>query len=127
EVGKGGARGRARELIRLQCYEGLDVATALYEWNYPRQMLRVRMAEQEGQTADEMEKTVFDRSYLLERPLLRALTRTEGPAVLLIDEIDRADQGFEAFLLELLSDFQVTIPEPGPIPPPHPPPPALTS
>src|SRR5262249_62159170 len=127
EVGKGGARGRARELIRLQCYEGLDVATALYEWNYPRQMLRVRMAEQEGQTADEMEKTVFDRSYLLERPLLRALTRTQGPAVLLIDEIDRADEGFEAFLLELLSDFPVSIPQLGPLRAPPRPPARLTT
>ncbi|HJZ88920.1 MAG TPA: MoxR family ATPase [Polyangia bacterium] len=127
EIGKVWARVRATELIRLQCYEGLDVATALYEWNYPRQMLRVRMAEQEGQTADEMEKTVFDRSYLLERPLLRALTRTQGPAVLLIDEIDRADEGFEAFLLELLSDFQVTIPELGPIRAQHVPHVVLTS
>ncbi|HTE50390.1 MAG TPA: MoxR family ATPase [Kofleriaceae bacterium] len=103
------------ELIRLQCYEGLDVSTALYEWNYPRQLLRVRMAEASGQTAEAMEEAIFSRAYLLERPLLRALTRVDGPAVLLIDEIDRADEAFEAFLLEVLSDFQVTIPELGTI------------
>jgi MoxR-like ATPase len=103
------------ELIRLQCYEGLDVNTALYEWNYPRQILRVRMAEDEGRAAPEIEEIIFSRDYLLERPLLRAITRVEGPPVLLIDEIDRADEGFEAFLLELLSDFQVTIPELGTI------------
>jgi MoxR-like ATPase len=101
------------ELIRLQCYEGLDVHTALYEWNYPRQMLRLRMAQQEGSTPDRTEEIIFSRSYLLERPLLRAITRREGPPVLLVDEIDRADDGFEAFLLEVLSDFQVTIPELG--------------
>ena len=103
------------ELIRLQCYEGLDVNTALYEWNYARQMLRVRMAEHEGRGASEIEELIFSRTYLLERPLLRAITRREGPPVLLIDEIDRADEGFEAFLLEVLSDFQVTIPELGTI------------
>ena len=103
------------ELIRLQCYEGLDVNTALYEWNYPRQILRARLAEHEGRSATEVEELIFSRSYLLERPLLRAITRREGPAVLLIDEIDRADEGFEAFLLEVLSDFQVTVPELGTI------------
>jgi MoxR-like ATPase len=101
------------ELIRLQCYEGLDVNTALYEWNYPRQMLRARLAEHDGRSASDIEHLIFSREYLLERPLLRAITRSEGPAVLLIDEIDRADEGFEAFLLEVLSDFQVTIPELG--------------
>jgi MoxR-like ATPase len=101
------------ELIRLQCYEGLDVATALYEWDYPRQMLRVRMGEQEGRRPDEIESVIYSRAYLLERPLLRAITRREGPPVLLVDEVDRADDGFEAFLLEVLSDFQVTIPELG--------------
>jgi MoxR-like ATPase len=101
------------ELIRLQCYEGLDVNTALYEWNYPRQMLRARLAEHEGRGPADIEALIFGREYLLERPLLRAITRREGPAVLLIDEIDRADEGFEAFLLEILSDFQVTIPELG--------------
>jgi MoxR-like ATPase len=103
------------ELIRLQCYEGLDVNTALYEWNYPRQMLRARLAEHDGRDASAIEALIFSREYLLERPLLRAITRRGGPAVLLIDEIDRADEGFEAFLLEVLSDFQVTIPELGPI------------
>jgi MoxR-like ATPase len=103
------------ELIRLQCYEGLDVSTALYEWNYPRQILRVRMAESQGRPASDIEAVIFGRDYLLERPLLRAITRKEGPAVLLIDEIDRADEGFEAFLLEVLSDFQVTVPELGTI------------
>jgi MoxR-like ATPase len=114
EIAKVLARILGTELIRLQCYEGLDVSTALYEWDYPRQMLRVRMA---GESADPegLERTIFSREYLLERPLLRAITRVEGPAVLLIDEIDRADDGFEAFLLELLSDFQVTIPELGTI------------
>jgi MoxR-like ATPase len=115
EVAKVLARLRKTELIRLQCYEGLDVHTALYEWDYPKQMLRVRMAEREGRTPSEIEEVIYSRPYLLERPLLRAITRTGGPPVLLIDEIDRADDGFEAFLLELLSDFQVTIPELGTI------------
>jgi MoxR-like ATPase len=115
EIAKVLARLRGTELIRLQCYEGLDVSTALYEWNYPRQMLRVRMAERDGLDAGQMEQAVFGRSYLLERPLLRAITRREGPAVLLVDEVDRADEAFEAFLLEVLSDFQVTIPELGTI------------
>jgi MoxR-like ATPase len=115
EIAKVLARLLDTELIRLQCYEGLDVSTSLYEWNYQRQMLRLRIAEQEQKSADEIEDLIFGRSYLLERPLLRAITRREGPAVLLIDEIDRADDGFEAFLLEVLSDFQVTIPELGTI------------
>jgi MoxR-like ATPase len=113
EIAKVLARLHETELIRLQCYEGLDVSTALYEWNYPRQMLRVRMEEGSGHSAAETEATVFGREYLLERPLLRALTRPDRAAVLLIDEIDRADEAFEAFLLEILSDFQVTIPELG--------------
>ena len=103
------------DLIRLQCYEGLDVNTALYEWNYQRQLLRLRMAGREEQDPAALEDVIFGREYLLERPLLQAITRSEGPAVLLIDEIDRADDGFEAFLLELLSDFQVTVPELGTI------------
>jgi len=127
EIAKVLARLRGTELIRLQCYEGLDVSTALYEWNYPRQMLRVRMAEQEGKDAGQMEEAVFGRSYLLERPLLRAITHREGPAVLLIDEVDRADEAFEAFLLEVLSDFQVTIPELGTIRAVHVPHVVLTS
>ena len=115
------------ELIRLQCYEGLDVNTALYEWNYQRQLLRLRIAETEGGSTDQLEQLIFGREYLLERPLLRAITRREGPAVLLIDEIDRADEGFEAFLLEVLSDFQVTIPELGTITAEHVPCVVLTS
>ena len=113
EIAKVLARLLDTELIRLQCYEGLDVSTALYEWNYQRQMLRIRLAEDEGRSAVEIEDRLFSRDCLLERPLLRAITRREGPPVLLIDEIDRADDGFEAFLLEVLSDFQVTIPELG--------------
>jgi MoxR-like ATPase len=127
EIAKVIARLRGWELIRLQCYEGLDIATAVYEWNYSRQMLRIRMAESEGRTAEEMEESVFSRSYLLERPLLRALTQKDAPAVLLIDEIDRADEAFEAFLLEVLSDFQVTIPELGTIRAEHTPRVVLTS
>jgi len=127
EIAKVLARLLGTELIRLQCYEGLDVSTALYEWNYPRQMLRLRLAESEGRSSEETEAVIFGRDYLLERPLLRAITRREGPPVLLIDEIDRADEGFEAFLLEVLSDFQVTIPELGTIRAEHVPYVVLTS
>ena len=115
------------ELIRLQCYEGLDVNTALYEWNYQRQLLRLRMAERDGQDPSHLEQIIFGRDYLLERPLLRAITRREGPPVLLVDEVDRSDDGFEAFLLEVLSDFQVTIPELGTIRAEHVPYVVLTS
>jgi MoxR-like ATPase len=115
ELAKVLARLLDTDLIRLQCYEGLDVNTALYEWNYPRQMLRARLAEHDGGNAPEIEALIFSRAYLLERPLLQAITHRDRPAVLLIDEIDRADEGFEAFLLEVLSDFQVTIPELGTI------------
>jgi len=114
EVAKVLARILETELIRLQCYEGLDVATALYEWDYPRQMLRVRMAGDHADPAG-LEHVIFSRDYLLERPLLKSITRPERAPVLLVDEIDRADDGFEAFLLELLSDFQVSIPELGTI------------
>jgi len=127
EIAKVLARLLGTELIRLQCYEGLDVSTALYEWNYQRQMLRLRLAEREGLSSEEAEELIFGRDYLLERPLLRAITRREGPAVLLIDEIDRADEGFEAFLLEVLSDFQVTIPELGTLSAEHVPYVVLTS
>ncbi|MGH9368813.1 MAG: AAA family ATPase [Thermoanaerobaculia bacterium] len=113
EIAKVLARLLDTELIRLQCYEGLDVSTALYEWDYPRQMLRVRMSQSEASPASRVEDVIFSRDYLLERPLLKAITRREGPPVLLVDEVDRADDGFEAFLLEVLSDFQVTIPELG--------------
>ncbi|HKF43804.1 MAG TPA: MoxR family ATPase [Thermoanaerobaculia bacterium] len=114
EIAKILARMLDTELVRLQCYEGLDVSTALYEWDYPRQMLRVRMAGDEADPGG-LEHVIFSRDYLLERPLLSAITRAQGPAVLLVDEVDRADDGFEAFLLEVLSDFQVTIPELGTI------------
>jgi hypothetical protein len=127
ELAKVLARLLGTELIRLQCYEGLDVQTALYEWDYPRQLLRLRMSETRGEDPRDLETRIFSRDYLLERPLLRAITRTGKPPVLLIDEIDRADDGFEAFLLELLSDFQVTIPELGTIRAEHPPHVLLTS
>lgn len=100
------------ELIRLQCYEGLDVSQAVYEWNYTRQILHIRLLEAQGAKADE--RALFGDAFLLERPLLRAL-RHPKPPVLLIDEIDRSDEEFEAFLLELLSDYQITIPEIGTI------------
>jgi MoxR-like ATPase len=127
EIAKVLARLKNTELIRLQCYEGLDVQTALYEWDYPRQMLRVRMGEQEGLSPADMEQVIYSRGYLLERPLLKAITRREGPPVLLVDEVDRADDGFEAFLLEVLSDFQVTIPELGTLSAEHVPYVVLTS
>jgi len=127
ELAKVLARLLGTELIRLQCYEGLDVQTALYEWDYPRQMLRVRIGDGRGEDAQALEARLFSREYLLERPLLRAITHPGAPAVLLIDEIDRADDGFEAFLLEVLSDFQVTIPELGTIRAEHPPYVVLTS
>ena len=102
------------ELVRLQCYEGLDVSTSLYEWNYARQILRIRLAEQGHDDADAVQRTIFGDEFLLERPLLRAIRHAgPAPAVLLIDEVDRADEEFEAFLLEVLSDFQVTVPEIG--------------
>jgi MoxR-like ATPase len=126
EIAKVLARILSTELIRLQCYEGLDVQTAVYEWDYPKQMMRVRLGEPEGRSAEELEGVLYTRAYLLERPLLRAITRTRSP-VLLVDEIDRADDGFEAFLLELLSEFQVTIPELGTIRAEHPPHVVLTS
>ena len=127
EIAKVLARILETELIRLQCYEGIDVNTALYEWNYQRQMLRLRIVGTEGREAAQTEQMIFSRDCLLERPLLRAITRRDAPPVLLIDEIDRADDGFEAFLLEILSDFQVTIPELGAITAKHVPYAVLTS
>jgi MoxR-like ATPase len=126
EVAKVLARVREAELIRLQCYEGIDTQTALYEWNYPRQLLHLKAAEGRGQDPERLEASIFGREYLLERPLLQALTRPSSP-VLLVDEIDRADDAFEAFLLELLAEFQVTIPEMGTIRANHPPHVVLTS
>src|SRR5258708_6825728 len=102
------------ELIRLQCYEGLDEARALYEWNYQKQLLRLQADEHQGLHWEELSEHLFSREYLLERPLLRAIS-SPRKVVLLIDEIDKADEEFEAFLLELLSDFQVTVPELGTI------------
>jgi MoxR-like ATPase len=113
EVAKALASVHATELIRLQCYEGLDQSAALYEWNYQRQLLAIQARQ--GKGASEIEDQIFSEKYLLERPLLAAIRRP-SPVVLLIDEIDRADDEFEAFLLELLSDFQVSIPELGTIP-----------
>src|SRR6201998_2757562 len=112
EVGKALAAVHGAELIRLQCYEGLDQNAALYEWNYQRQLLAIKTREGIGEAADAIEEHIFSERYLLERPLLAAIRR-EKPPVLLIDEVDRADEEFEAFLLELLSDFQISIPELG--------------
>ena len=115
EIAKVLAATLGRNLIRLQCYEGLDVAAAVYEWNYAAQMMAIRLAEAAGEhDKDRIEHDVFSKRYLIKRPLLQALEPAAGgPPVLLIDEIDRADEAFEAFLLEILSDFQVTIPELG--------------
>jgi MoxR-like ATPase len=110
EVAKALAVVHGSELIRLQCYEGLDQNAALYEWNYQRQLLAIKARE--GERADAIEEHIFSEKYLLERPLLAAIRR-EQPPVLLVDEVDRADEEFEAFLLEVLSDFQVSIPELG--------------
>ncbi|HEX7813393.1 MAG TPA: MoxR family ATPase [Burkholderiales bacterium] len=106
-----------RPLIRLQCYEGLDIASAVYEWNYPRQMIEIRLAEAGGAGSKEsLEKDIFSERFLIRRPLLQALDSSNGePPVLLIDELDRTDEPFEAYLLEVLADFQVTIPEIGTI------------
>lgn len=110
EIAKVLANALGTDLIRLQCYEGLDLNAALYEWNYAKQILRIRLDEQSARGADEIEAHIFDEAYLLERPLLRALRHPASP-VLLIDEIDRADEEFEAFLLEILAEYQVSIPE----------------
>jgi MoxR-like ATPase len=114
EVAKALAAVHEAELIRLQCYEGLDQNAALYEWNYQRQLLAIKAREQAGEDSNAIEEHIFSERYLLERPLLAAIRR-QDPPVLLIDEVDRADEEFEAFLLELLSDFQVSIPELGTI------------
>jgi len=102
------------DLIRLQCYEGLDASTSLYEWNYPKQLLHIRLEEQKKKDKEEIEQIIYSPAFLIKRPLLEAILRAEEKApVLLIDEIDRSDEEFEAFLLEVLSDFQITIPEIG--------------
>jgi len=132
EVAKVLAETLGRRLIRLQCYEGLDAAAALYEWNYPRQMLEIRLAELGGEAGAEgrarLARDIFDERFLLKRPLLLALEpAAAGAPVLLIDELDRTDEPFEAFLLEILSDFQVTIPELGTVRAASPPLVVLTS
>ncbi len=130
-VGKTGvalalANAQNLKLIRLQCYEGLDVSTALYEWNYQKQLMSVRLSERDEIATTALEQQIFSEAYLLPRPLLQAIT-TDQPALLLIDEIDRADDEFEAFLLEVLADFQISIPELGTIVAKHKPQVILTS
>jgi MoxR-like ATPase len=116
------------ELIRLQCYEGIDINTAVYEWDYPRQMLEIRLLEARGEARAAATRDIFSEEFLIRRPLLRAIEPREGPPpVLLIDEIDRADEEFEAFLLELLSDFAITVPEIGTLRAARPPRVILTS
>ena len=123
EIAKVLAETLGRKLIRLQCYEGLDVSAAVYEWNYGAQMIAIRLAEAEGEgDRARIEHDVFSERFLIKRPLLQALEPdADGPPVLLIDEIDRTDEAFEAFLLEVLADYQVTVPELGTVKAPHPP------
>jgi MoxR-like ATPase len=111
EVAKVLASSLATRLIRLQCYEGLDISSAVYEWNYQKQLLAIKLQEKSDQTVEEKEKHIFSKEFLLERPLLLSIMEEHAAPVLLIDEVDRADEAFEAFLLELLSDFQITVPE----------------
>ena len=129
EIAKVLGRTLGRRLIRLQCYEGLDVAAAVYEWNYAAQMIAIRVAEAQGEhDRERLEHDVFSERFLIKRPLLQALEPDpEGVPVLLIDELDRADEAFEAFLLEVLADFQVTIPELGTVKAPQPPIVVITS
>jgi MoxR-like ATPase len=127
EVAKVLARTLDTELIRLQCYEGLDVTTALYEWNYPKQLLHIKLEERSDRSIREKEAVIFSESFLLKRPLLDAITREARSPVLLVDEVDRSDEEFEAFLLEVLSDYQVTIPEIGTVRATHEPYVVLTS
>jgi len=129
EIAKALAQSLGRKLIRLQCYEGLDAAAAVYEWNYPAQMIEIRLAEAaHDRDRDSLSSDLFSERFLTRRPLLEAMEpQAEGPPVLLIDELDRTDEPFEAFLLEALSDFQVTIPELGTVKAPHPPITIITS
>ncbi|MFO1310143.1 MAG: MoxR family ATPase [Burkholderiales bacterium] len=129
EIAKVLAAAQQRRLVRLQCYEGLDTASAVYEWNYPRQMIEIRLAEAGGHVVrDELAHDIFTTRFLLKRPILEALAPPDGVApVLLIDELDRADEPFEAYLLEVLAEYQVTIPELGPIRAAHPPMVVITS
>jgi MoxR-like ATPase len=126
EIAKALASALGRRLIRLQCYEGLDVATAVYDWDYPRQILEIRLAEGEGR-ANDARGRIYSERFLIKRPLLEAIAGDGPPPVLLIDEIDRADEEFEAYLLELLSDFQITVPELGTFRAAVPPPVIITS
>jgi MoxR-like ATPase len=127
EIAKALANALGTKLIRLQCYEGLDATTALYEWNYPKQLLHLKLEESSTASEAEKEAMIFSEAFLLKRPLLQAITEHERAPVLLIDEIDRSDEEFEAFLLEVLSDYQVTIPEVGSIKATHRPHVVLTS
>jgi MoxR-like ATPase len=128
EIAKVLAETLGRRLIRLQCYEGLDVASAVYEWNYSRQMIEIRLAEAEAESRETVEDEIFSDRFLIKRPLLQALEPdVAGPPVLLIDELDRTDEPFEAYLLEVLSDFQITIPEIGTMKAAHPPVVVITS
>ncbi len=126
EIAKVMASALQTDMIRLQCYEGLDASHALYEWNYQKQLLHLKMTEHSGQPVEQKEKTIFSDDFLMKRPLLQAITHTRKP-VLLIDEIDRSDEEFESFLLEVLSDWQITIPETGTIKATHIPQVILTS
>jgi MoxR-like ATPase len=127
EIAKALAAALATDLIRLQCYEGLDATTALYEWNYPKQLLHIKLDESSSASPAAKEAVIFSEAFLLKRPLLLAIANQERSPVLLIDEVDRSDEEFEAFLLEVLSDFQVTIPELGTIKATHRPHVVLTS
>src|SRR5262250_2657518 len=128
EIAKVLAGGLGRPLVRLQCYEGLDIASAVYEWNYSRQMIEIRLAETEHASRDAVAKDIFSERFLVKRPLMQALEGAKGAApVLLIDELDRTDEPFEAYLLEVLSDFQITVPEIGTIKAKEPPIVVLTS
>jgi MoxR-like ATPase len=127
EIAKALSSALGTKLIRLQCYEGLDATTALYEWNYPKQLLHLKLEESSPTPEAEKEAEIFRETFLLKRPLLQAITEIESSPVLLIDEIDRSDEEFEAFLMEVLSDFQVTIPEIGTIKATHKPHVILTS
>ena len=126
EVAKVMARALETDLIRLQCYEGLDANMALYEWNYQRQLLHIKLEENSGKTIEEKEASIFSEDFLLKRPLLKAIMNSKAP-VLLIDELDRSDEEFESFLLEILSDWQITVPEIGTISANEPPYVILTS
>ena len=126
EVAKVMARVLGTNLIRLQCYEGLDAAAALYEWNYQKQLLHIKLSEQSRQSVGEAEHEIFSEPFLLRRPLLQAISQERAP-VLLVDEVDRSDEEFEAFMLEIFAEWQVTIPEIGTVKAAHPPHVILTS